>query len=285
MEPSEALLDLQALLPDLSDWIIAREKHQDGSYHLHAYLESQSVISTTRPDFLDLRGHHPNIQAVRSANAVKKYVTKEGDFIARNAISTSTNPWKRARDLAREEGLPSALAALEEEPKTAQQLCVNGDRIRKNLTTLAAKRLKIGHPLDTFTGWNQTMWTRDTHALILTGPTNVGKTSLAKALLPRALFIRHLDRLREFDPDLYDGVILDDMAFAHLHREAQIALVDCGDDTDIHIRYTVAQLPAGTPRIFTTNRMPGDVFSLDDPAINRRVQCVRMLNLNKFEIL
>lgn len=72
------------------------------------------------------------------------------------------------------------------------------------------------------------------------------------------------------------GVIFDDMNFKHLHREAQLAICDVYDDTDIHIRYSVAHLPAGTPRILTTNLHPSDVMLATDPAIKRRLQVIEV---------
>lgn len=66
------------------------------------------------------------------------------------------------------------------------------------------------------------------------------------------------------------------MAFTHLHREAQLALVDVYDDTDIHVRYSVAHLPANTPRIITSNRGITEIVMADDPAIRRRIQVVSM---------
>lgn len=72
------------------------------------------------------------------------------------------------------------------------------------------------------------------------------------------------------------GVIFDDMNFKHLHREAQLAIIDVYDDTDIHIRYSVAHLPEGTPRILTTNLHPSDVFLTSDPAIKRRLQVIEV---------
>jgi len=74
-------------------------------------------------------------------------------------------------------------------------------------------------------------------------------------------------------------VIIDDMSFGQLHREARLSICDVYDDTDIHIRYSVAHLPAGTPRILTTNDTARDVMGMKeklDPAIVRRLQVVEV---------
>lgn len=86
-----------------------------------------------------------------------------------------------------------------------------------------------------------------------------------------------------YDPDYHFGIIFDDMNFSHLHREAQLALLDTYEDRQIHIRYTVAEIPAGTPRIITTNLPPGNILALQDEAICRRTYCVLMKGLGVYE--
>jgi len=61
------------------------------------------------------------------------------------------------------------------------------------------------------------------------------------------------------------------MSFLHLPRETQIHLVDYEQRSSIHARYANAELPAGLPRIFTTNAPSGGVVATDDAAIRRRV--------------
>lgn len=287
-EPTDALewLRERPLLRDMSGWIVAREAHADGDPHLHCYLELPAKLDNlVDPSYLNLpssetcpgpeNGFHPNVQGVRSAKAVQQYVTKESDYVTnlkleetmRSKVATT---WHSAYKTAAEEGVSSALELLASDDRTARDLCMAGDRIAKNLATRAKKKLKILHPLSSFT-WTTTLWdpSTATTTLILTGPTGIGKTALAKALLPEALFVSHMDTLRQYGAG-YDGVIFDDMAFTHLHREAQIHLVDVHEDRQIHVRYSVAELPAGTKRIVTTNRDAEQVVLITDPAINRR---------------
>jgi hypothetical protein len=119
-------------------------------------------------------------------------------------------------------------------------------------------------------------------SLILWGPSGVGKTCFARALLPKALWVRHKDTLVDYNPVDYDGIIFDDMNFNHerSNREAQIHLVDIDDDSQIHVRYSVALIPAGTKKIFTTNVHNGLIFDLSDDAIRRRCS---VHHLDKFQ--
>lgn len=283
--PEEALRQLAAVV-SATGHVVAEEDHADGGKHLHVYLEAELPMQVNGASVLDLvdgsgSTYHGNYQSVRSRSAVLKYVTKDGKYVTNLDVSpTGSNPWKRAREIAASEGLAAALSSLEEEPKTARDLCLNGDRIAKNLSSMGRKKLRIEHDLSTF-GWTEP-WDGKTHTLLIYGATNLGKTALAKALLPDALLIRHLDKLRDYASGLYTGIIFDDMAFGHLHREAQIAILDRGEDTQVHVRYSVAEIPAGTPCIVTTNRQPGGVFTTEDPAIARRLYVVHMKGVGQY---
>jgi len=107
---------------------------------------------------------------------------------------------------------------------------------------------------------------------------------LAKALLPRALMTSHVDLLRTYQSNSYHGIILDDMSFTHLATEHQIHLVDREDDRQIHCRYGVAQIPAHTPLIITSNRHPTQVVSLHVPAIERRCTCMLMVSPSEYSL-
>lgn len=74
----------------------------------------------------------------------------------------------------------------------------------------------MNYPIEAFRlsfAWNKKRF------LLITGPSNVGKTALAKALLsPSPLLVTHLDDQRTWDPDLYTGLIYDEMSIKHLPR-------------------------------------------------------------------
>lgn len=108
----------------------------------------------------------------------------------------------------------------------------------------------------------------DMTSLWVKGRSGVGKTTFALTIsIKPALFVRHLDTLREFRSGYHKTIIFDDMSFCHLPRQAQIELVDRFHPQQIHIRYTVVNLPAGIPKIFLSN----DIIFTYDPAIMRRV--------------
>jgi len=105
--------------------------------------------------------------------------------------------------------------------------------------------------------------------LILIGPPGCGKTNWAKKHAKKpSLFISHIDRLKEYDPNYHKSIIFDDMDFNHLPRQGQVHLADYENPRDIHCRYHISNIPAGVQKIFTANFLP---FA-SDPAIGRRTK-------------
>lgn len=102
---------------------------------------------------------------------------------------------------------------------------------------------------------------------ILMGPAGIGKTEFALAHFKRPFFCSDMDDLKEFNSS-YDGIVFDDMSFIHIPRTAQIHLVDMERNRSIRIRYGLAHIPKGIPRIFTCNV---ECFDIMDSAIARRI--------------
>lgn len=110
--------------------------------------------------------------------------------------------------------------------------------------------------------------------VVVHGEAGIGKSFWCKTFFPNPMFVSHLDDLKRFDPQFHGGILFDDMDFAHLPRVSQIHLADVTDDRSIHVRYGVAHIPAGTKKVFCTNK-PDDVFSLD-AAVQRRLTYVQV---------
>lgn len=76
----------------IKSYVIAREQHADGNYHLHAYLELTSPYhSRGSHKRLELysesmdKSHYPNVQGVRNKARWLKYISKEDtDLLAYN---------------------------------------------------------------------------------------------------------------------------------------------------------------------------------------------------------
>lgn len=74
--------------------IVAEEKHEDGSPHLHVYLTYEKAKRISRADYFDIGNpenpdeiFHPNIQSVKNMKECVKYITKEDKEPAQHNIS------------------------------------------------------------------------------------------------------------------------------------------------------------------------------------------------------
>lgn len=110
-------------------------------------------------------------------------------------------------------------------------------------------------------------------SLLLWGAPGIGKTCYAQYLLPRALFVSHMDMLKMYDPTNFEGIIFDDMSFAHLPRESQIHLLDIDQDRAIHCRHACAYIPRNTKKIFLSNLR--EIF-INDAAVQRRLTIIHL---------
>lgn len=286
LDPNFILDNISKVYP-IKYYIIAQELHQDGNKHIHCYLKLEKKANfrdNRKYDIVvDNTTYHPKIEGCRSPKSVIKYVTKDGNYLT-NMSNTSIDEmvedkvkvkelYKQARTEASNGDLEKAFLTLSN-PKCARDLTLYGPTIEKNLHALIPKTNNILYDISKFTvpfTWDKSK------TLIIHGTTNCGKSSLASALLPKALFVRHMDRLRDYNSGNYEGIIFDDMSFKHIPRDGQIHLVDTAFDSDIHIRYGTAFIPKGTPRIITTNLSPENCLLAIDPAIARRIQCEEII--------
>lgn len=62
--------------------IVSREKHQDGSYHNHMYVEFVKAFESRNARCFDIEGRHPNVQKVKQTPwKTVDYVKKDGDWV------------------------------------------------------------------------------------------------------------------------------------------------------------------------------------------------------------
>lgn len=82
--PKEEVLERVAERFPIQDYIVAREKHQDGGLHLHCYFRFVKKVDSRDPRVFDVLDCHPNIKPLTKVEAIKnaqKYSKKDGDFI------------------------------------------------------------------------------------------------------------------------------------------------------------------------------------------------------------
>lgn len=250
--PLDAIREQLARHGELTKYLIASETHASGDLHRHAYIVYKEKKNFKDPRWADLEvdgvAYHPNDGgAVRSESCVTKYVTKDGDFIT-NFYNIKDNPFTEALAATTAEAGMEILCA-----KRPREYLLNYDKLFSTL-----KRLKpVAAPvLFDFKDFNTELLDETTlheKAVLFYGPTGIGKTRFALAHFQKPLLVRHLDELKKFSPGYHDGIVFDDMSFAHFPTNTVIHLVDMDLDSPVHCRFSNAVIPAGTPRIFTFN--------------------------------
>ena len=104
----EALALLKAKRP-AKGIVVARELHEDGTPHLHAYVMLNAEFNCTASSYWDLQGWHGNYQHAKSWCKVLAYIKKDQDYLRRETLMSNTRPgrggtyrlpWKEASDRA-----------------------------------------------------------------------------------------------------------------------------------------------------------------------------------------
>lgn len=254
--------------------IVGREVGEEGTPHLQGYVEfsSKRTLQSAKNILGSQRLHMQLSRGTMQQN--KDYCSKDGDILCEygepmrqgqrndlNAVIEMIQDGDSIPEIWRT--FPSQMIRYERGIRSAyQQLSPNVQVAPPNFA------------LNAF-GWDTNFdWGR-TH--ILWGDAGIGKTEFARALLPTALFVTHLDDLGNFDASLHEGIIFDDMDFKHLPRTSQIHLVDQSMPRSIHCRYRTATIPPNTKKIFLTNESGGNIFLLTDAAIRRRIHITELL--------
>lgn len=83
---------------------VARELHQDGSFHLHCLAEWPGAVRTSNVRYFDIDGHHPNIQGCRDVRAVYAYITKADSAFIGDFQFTDTSDYYERLMRASDEG-------------------------------------------------------------------------------------------------------------------------------------------------------------------------------------
>lgn len=250
--------------------MVAREEHQDGNTHFHAYVRFAKKPNIRNNRFFDYKNCHPNIQGCKNVSAWKTYVKKDGDWLESNKEDQSL--FDNCRDMQLQQWIEYCIR--EKISYMYMDKIWNMCHVTRDNTI--AERPEENYQCDALKNFQFQDWKRK--SLVLYGESGCGKTNWAKwhMDLP-SLFVSHLDSLKDFDSNYHRSIIFDDVCLLHLPRESQIHIVDTYDPRAIHCRYRVANIPAGIPKVFTANRR----ILLDDPAVNRRINAIR---INGFQI-
>lgn len=270
--------------------IIARERHQDGEWHVHVALELSRRLNSTRVSIFDFAGRHPNISVARTWGACVNYCRKAG--------TVETTYHDCTAETAAVGG--SSRRGSDEDPYTTAAGC---STIREWYTHCLAESIPYAFANAI---WNQLHgprpptffanvdegrithatlsalpWDPSWHTLVLCGPSGIGKTTWALKTAPVPfLFVTDVDDLGHFDPQVHKAIVFDEVRCTGdvtgkgaWPLTSQIKLVTWDTPVSIRIRYKIAHIPAQIPKVFTST----DFFPVNgDAQIKRRVTAINL---------
>ncbi len=134
--------------------ITSVESHADGKPHIHAFLKFSRKETVNSCDHFDFRENHCNIESVRSAIKVMKYVTKDNNVLLYGITLETLNAIK-------EKGLTTlalACRSIVDDPSTFDSVILESpellarhpsgmEKIRKFATRIATKTTVSSNPI------------------------------------------------------------------------------------------------------------------------------------------
>lgn len=297
------------------DHLIVKELHQDGNTHYHVLVACEKKVDRKGAEFLDIEGtsesgetvtYHGRYEPCKSEEDTIQYLTKDV-FNAQEAtenlrispgysrrlgeIYEYLSLSKRMIALARQGLVTEAMELLRNEDP--DKFLDQGSRLEKRLKEIHLTTLGFvsKYPFESFLlppelekfieVFRLGIEVGDPRVIILVGPPGCGKSLLLKALFEDVLKVKTLvvndkEGLRNFDPSYHTGLIFDDPNFERENREQLIQLLD-NERQLVRIRYTVAEVPANTPKAISLNMMPEQLNpAFADGALQRRMMVFKI---------
>jgi len=243
--PNDAAIFIRNKLNNVEWTIWGREKHADGSPHLHAIVSLSKRCDLQSPNCLDLAGaalsvSHGDYRVARDPKAVLDYVTKDGDIFcdgttldaAKLQFATAAGKKRSATETlleAMSQG-KTILQAAEENPGTLTHAVLHQDKIlRWHTSRLLAsiepplKFVSAAPPFLEGGIWDSVIatWLMNNMTgtrvfgkkqLWIAGPTMVGKTTFANRLAEmfRIYWVPDEDFYDDYVDQNYDLIVFDE---------------------------------------------------------------------------
>lgn len=223
LSKEDLLNGIQQQCPGLVfDYYIARERHEDGNPHLHAYLRFQCQFESRDQRCFDVQHFHPNIQVARSEKKSIAYVKKDGEYITNvNETTNSDNKPNWSEILGTSTTSEDFLQAIR--TNYAREYVLHYDRIRyfAEVHFQPARQPYVSaHDVfripEELADWIRSEFTRPRRerprSCYLVGPSRTGKTVWARSLGDHCYWntMYNLDDL--IKPNI-DYIVMDDIPY------------------------------------------------------------------------
>lgn len=251
--------------PRLKRVVVGQEHHEDGNLHWHVLIEYEVEKDVRASSYYNLDGEHPNIKVWTRAggSTYDQWVVNHWNYCKKEDPTPfivgeePTSHRKRKRDeifreaikITKTRSVLDAMQFLEE--NSPYDYLTKGEQINRALVRIR-NLAKPQSPARALGEFDSAPAIVDTwRCLYINGPTGLGKTAWARALLPQATVVRHRDQLR--DCDFSAGIIFDDFEVGHWPPTAVIHLLDWDESSGIDVKHGHVVIPAHTRKIFTHN--------------------------------
>jgi hypothetical protein len=239
------------------------------AHHIHALIGAEDRWDTQDETYFDLNGEagrvlHPYIQSMgpteEDRQRVLRYIIKDGNYtcdlkspITLEAMANKKNGWGEAVRDAKD--VEEAEAALREDYPDV--LYDKGDRVLQRKAEEDVSNESVGSfEMDAFK-WEPLDLTKK--AVVVRGPSGIGKTQFCLAHGKHPLLISALDDLKMITSKT-DLLVFDDNDLSDKSPEFVIALLDMETARSIKLRYKNARIRKGMKRMLTTNKKAKKMF-------------------------
>lgn len=215
---------------DLKGYIVSEELHKDGTPHLHAFLQFHEKKSFSKSDCFDfIAGQHGSYEVTKHIRQWVTYVTKDGQYVAKGLDVDAIKKKKAGKSTDIAKLIMEGKSMAEVNEVDPGYFMLNKRKLEDYETWVKCTQNKkskkewIPPPLDGLTDANKQIaeWIslnvrqprkfKDPQ-LFITGPKNLGKTSLIE-WLEKYLSVYHIPQTEDFY-DLYsddhDLVVFDE---------------------------------------------------------------------------
>ena len=310
---------LRAHNRNIVEYVLSTEKHQDGSSHIHAYIELDNKIDTRNMRLFDIsqedKVYHPNILKSKYKTACVEYILKDikelnsSSFIASKGLKKLLTihenkikflPYQKAvLALARNGLIEDAMELVED--KEPGRIMTSHISLRRSLSALQSDKSSLTEFIDCTHRpevQNVRKQLKEAHKEFITpmlvGATQTGKTRLMldfikNTLKLNPLTVNNIDSIRYFEPSKHNALFFDDCDFASIQSEEMLLkLLDCESATTFNVKHGSVQIPACTARFICSNFLlsyyVGERIA-SQPRISRRLKVIDIGGQSLYQFL